>query len=251
MKINLVLSGGAARGAFHLGVLKAIDELGFEVVAISGSSIGAIIGASYASGVKPQEQLKIFRSKAFKKAFEFNYFQKSVFSINTKKKILQELIPVQNLEQMAIKMFITTMDLKTGEIVRFDKGDTKTLCVASSALVPMFHPVSYENYELVDGGVLDNLPIEPLLNSKYPLVGIDLHPLEYEYKNSFLGILKRTLFLMWRANTQKNLLHVDLYISDKKLSSFSLFSFKKLQKLFDLGYERGMILLSEYKKQEE
>lgn len=251
MKISLALSGGAARGAFHLGVLQAIDELGIEVEAISGSSIGAIIGASYASGVKPKEQLKIFQDKAFKKAFEFNYFQNSLFSINTKKEILQKLIPVSYLEETQIKMFITTMDLLSGEIIRFEKGDIRTLCVASSALVPMFHPISYKKYELVDGGVLDNLPIFPLLEYPYPLIAVDLHPLQKKYKNSFMGILKRTLFLMWRSNVAQNLFHVDLYISDEKLSSFSLFSFKKLQKLFDLGYERGMKLLSQYKIEEE
>lgn len=66
MKINLVLSGGAARGAFHLGFLHCMEEQGIEINAYSGSSIGAIIATSHASGVRAKEQLEIFKSKDVK-----------------------------------------------------------------------------------------------------------------------------------------------------------------------------------------
>jgi NTE family protein len=76
MKINLALSGGAFRGAFHLGFLEAIDGK-IEINAIAGSSIGALIGASYVCGVKPQKQLELLKSKAFKKVFKFNSLLKA------------------------------------------------------------------------------------------------------------------------------------------------------------------------------
>lgn len=250
MKISLVLSGGAARGAFHLGVLQALDEFGIEIEAISGSSIGAIIGTSYACGVSPKQQLEIFCCDEFKKAFKFNYFNKGLFSINKKVAILHELIPIKNLEDLKIPMHITTIDLISGRVISFDKGDAKSLCIASASLIPLFKPVAYEGYELVDGGIMDNLPLGVLQKYNYPIFGVDLHPMQQGFKNSMSGIIKRSMFLMWRASVEEKIKQCDLYISDDKLSDFSLFSFKKLQKLFDLGYERASFLVGAYLKEE-
>lgn len=250
MKISLVLSGGAARGAFHLGVLQALDERGVEIEAISGSSIGAIIGTSYACGVSPKKQLEIFRSSEFKKAFKFNFFDKGLFSIDKKVTIINELVPIKKLEDLKIDMHITTIDLVSGHVISFDKGDAKTLCIASASLVPLFKPVSYQGYELVDGGIMDNLPLDALLKYKNPIFGVDLHPMQKGFKNSLSGIIKRSMFLMWRASVQDKIEKCDLYISDDKLCDFSLFSFKKLQKLFDLGYERASSLVDAYVKEE-
>lgn len=76
MKTNLALAlgGGAARGAFHLGVLHFLEKNQIDIKAYSGSSIGSIISASHASGISAKEQLKIFASNDLKKAIKFNYF---------------------------------------------------------------------------------------------------------------------------------------------------------------------------------
>ena len=92
-EITLCLSGGAARGAYHLGVLQYIEESGIEVKAISATSIGAIIAASWLSGVSAKEQLAIFKSREFKKIFSFNFFRGSLFSIDTTAKIIKKLVP--------------------------------------------------------------------------------------------------------------------------------------------------------------
>ncbi|HHD77251.1 MAG TPA: patatin [Campylobacteraceae bacterium] len=242
MKVCLALSGGAARGAYHLGVLAALEENDIEVVAISGSSIGAIIGASYASGVSPEEQLEIFRSKTFKKAFKFHSLRNGFLRIDKQKEILKELVPVERIEDMRIKLYVTTIDLYSGNIMRFDRGDAVSLCVASGAVVPLFKPVAYEGYHLADGGIMDNLPVEPLLQYGFPIFGVDLHPQQSGFTNSFSGIVKRTLFLLWRASVQRQISQCDLYITDEKLTGYSLFRLKKLQEMFDLGYEKTRLL---------
>ncbi len=251
MKINLVLSGGAARGAFHLGVLEAMDRLGFEIERISGSSIGAIIATSYASGIAPKEQLEIFYGDEFKKIFKFNYFNRGLFRIDEHQAIIEKLSPVKKLEDLSIPVYIAAIDLISGEVLYFNKGDSSMLCIASCSLVPLFKPVNYLGYELVDGGIMDNLPISPLLGFGEPIIGVDLHPMQIGFKNSLLGILERSMFLGWRASVKPQIKNCSLYISDGSLSDFSLFSFKKLQKMFDLGYERGSFLLEEYLKKEQ
>ena len=87
-EITLALSGGAARGAYHLGVLHFIEEEGLHVRAVSATSIGAVIGASWLCGVSAKEQLDIFKSKEFKRIFSFNYFRKSLYKIDMNAKIL-------------------------------------------------------------------------------------------------------------------------------------------------------------------
>ncbi len=103
MKFALVLSGGAARGAFHLGVLHFMEENGIKIDAYSGSSIGAIISASHASGISAKEQLKIFSSNDLKKVLKFNYFKNGLIKIDTEHKILKEILPISRLEDLPKK----------------------------------------------------------------------------------------------------------------------------------------------------
>ena len=163
LKISLALSGGAARGAFHLGVIAALERNNVEIAAVSGTSIGAVIAVSVGSRVSAFDMLRLFKSRAFRKVFQFNYFKKGILRINEKATILKEIAPIDRLEQMKIPTFVTCVDLPSGEIVRFNEGETIKLAIASSALIPIFRPIVYENYTLIDGGFMDNLPVEPLL----------------------------------------------------------------------------------------
>ena len=92
--IAFVLGGGAARGAFHLGVLDFCEQHNIDIKAYSGSSIGAIISASHASGIKAKEQLKIFSSKDIKQTLKFNFFRNGLLKIDSSNKIIKELLPI-------------------------------------------------------------------------------------------------------------------------------------------------------------
>ena len=93
--LALVLGGGAARGAFHLGVLDFCEQHNIEIQSYSGSSIGAIISASHASGIKAKEQLKIFSSKEMRQTLKFNYFRNGLLRIDASNKIIKELLPIE------------------------------------------------------------------------------------------------------------------------------------------------------------
>ncbi len=89
LKISLALSGGAARGAFHLGVIAALERNNVEIAAVSGTSIGVVIAVSVGSGVSAFDMLRLFKSRAFRKVFQFNYFKKGILRINEKATILK------------------------------------------------------------------------------------------------------------------------------------------------------------------
>lgn len=236
LDITLALSGGAARGAFHLGALAAFERNGVNIKAVSGSSIGAVIAVGVGSGVSPYDMLKIFKSKTFRNIFEFNYFRKGLFKINEKAEILRDISQGLKLEEMKIPTFITCTDIKSSKIIRFKSGDTIKLCIASSALVPLFSPIEYEDFLLIDGGFMDNLPIEPLLGFDAPLVSINLFPLRQKDHFAILSALKRAILLNLFASIKEQVRRSDICITNEALSAYSLFSFGKLDACFELGY---------------
>ena len=239
LKISLALSGGAARGAFHLGVIAALERNNVEIAAVSGTSIGAVIAMSVGSRVSAFDMLRLFKSRAFRKVFQFNYFKKGILRINEKATILKEIAPIDRLEQMKIPTFVTCVDLPSGEIVRFNEGETIKLAIASSALIPIFRPIVYENYTLIDGGFMDNLPVEPLLGLSYPVVSVNLFPLNTQPKSTIFSGLERAIYLSILASSKQQIEQSDLCISDSSLDDFGLFTFKQLEVCFELGYRKG------------
>lgn len=119
MNLALALGGGAARGAFHLGVLHYCEQNHININAYSGSSIGAIISVSHASGIKAKEQLKIFASKELRQALKFNYFRNGLLKIDPTNKIIEELIPIKNLEDIPKPIFVNAYDIKEKKLHYF------------------------------------------------------------------------------------------------------------------------------------
>ncbi len=246
-EISLALSGGAARGAYHLGVLQYIDDMGINVKAICGTSIGAIIGTSYAAGVSPSRQLEIFKSREFKNIFSFNFFRKSIFGINEKAAIMDKLLPIDNLEDLSIPVYFTAVDLKSGKELYYSSGKVPEICMASSALIPMFKPVEYDGLMLADGGLINHMPIKPLLKYPHPIVGVNLHPLTISHKqNNIYNLIKRAIYLKTYSSSQDSQKKCDIFITNDKLRNYSLFSLKHLDEIFELGYQDAGSLLDNY-----
>lgn len=240
--LALCLSGGAARGAFHLGILDFLEQHNIEIKAYSGSSIGAIIGASHASGVKAREQLKIFSSKDLRQSLKFNYFKNGLLKINTESKIIKELLPIERLENIPKPIWVNAYDLKKKELHYFNNGDTITLCLASSALVPIFKPISYEGMYLIDGGLFDNIPIKPLQNKNYNIYSIDLFAKEHKTsvkKSNPIKQFKKSLFKQLHENHKHTMENTNYYLGSHHIRNFSLFTFKELEECFKLGLKEA------------
>ncbi len=235
MKISLALGGGAARGAFHLGVIAACERLGIEIAAVSGTSIGAVIAVGVGSGVSAFDMIRLFKSDAFRKVFVFNYFRKGLLRIDEKAAILKEIAPIETLEQMKIPTFVTCVDILQGEVLYFSSGESIKLASASSALIPLFSPIAYKHYRLIDGGFMDNLPIKPLLAFDNPLFSVNLYPLHVNHALS----LKRAIFLSIFASSKPQMEQSDVCISASELDHFGMFTFRELMRCFELGYAKG------------
>lgn len=242
MKLNLILSGGAARGAFHLGVLHFIEHHNIHIHAYSGSSIGSIIACAHASGINAKEQLAIFDSPQIKKAIKFNYFKNGLFKIDPNNKLFKQLLPVEKLEDLSKKVFINAYDMKMKKMHYFEKGDVHTLCMASCALIPLFKPINYNTMKLIDGGLIDNIPITPFKKSNEPTLSIDLLPRrEKENKSHFnpFKSIKRRVFKRHIDNANISRKHSDFYLTSQQLLHFKMYTFNGLQECFKLGVKEA------------
>ncbi len=244
MNLAIVLGGGAARGAYHLGFLHFCDENKIEISAFSGASIGAIIGASYASGVSAKEQFKIFSSKEARKNLKLNYFKNTgLIRINTETKLTDELFPIKKLEDIPKPVWVNAYDLKEKKLHYFNSGDTVKLCLGSSALRVLFPPIEYENMSLIDGGYFDNLPLKPLENKGYDILSIDLFAKKKFTKTnlgkSIYSKIKRAILSQLYENHKYTLSHTNYYLGSEYITDFHLFTFHQMQDCFDLGYKEA------------
>lgn len=243
-ELSLALSGGAARGAFHLGAIETLQRHGIAIRAISGSSIGAIVGAGIAAGKSPRELLDIFTSRAFKKVFRLNLFGEGLFQVNAKAEILRDIAPIQRIEDHPIPLHVTTVESGAGHLRRFDRGDTIPILLASAAIYPLFQPITYEGEKLIDGGIYDNLPVEPLLAYPYPVLGINLHPNIPVQPRGLKGMLTRSLFLSWHASIRRQIGQCHFYLSPAELNTLSFMGFRDLAKGYRMGREKMEQLLT-------
>ncbi|GIN74390.1 esterase [Bacillus sp. J14TS2] len=158
-KIGLALGSGGARGFAHLGVLKILQEHSIPIDMIAGSSMGALVGCFYAFGHDLEQLTKL--SVAFKRNHYLDFTIPKMGFIEGKR--IENLIHLfmhgKNLEELNIPVKVITTDLQTGKKVEFSKGNIARIVRASIAIPGIFTPVKINGRLLVDGGVVDKIPI--------------------------------------------------------------------------------------------
>lgn len=239
LKLSLILSGGGARGAYHLGVLDALDRAGVEIMSISGASIGSIVGAGYFSKIPPREMLEVFCSKKFKKAIKIK-FKNGIFHFDLNAPIIHELVKgCENLEDLPKPLFVSVTNLDKGEVEYKNSGNIREILAASSSILPLFAPIKIGDYFYADGGFSDNFPYLPLKDSAYPILGINLHPIIKPNKYSFFSNLKLAIFLAWQSGTKKSIEKCDFYLAPKEITNFPILRISRLEELFEMGVKNG------------
>ena len=243
MKLGLVLSGGAVRGATHIGILKALDEYKIPVCAISGVSAGAIVGAFYANGYTAKQIEKIALKTNFLKFFKPSIPFKSLFSLEEIEKFLSSYIKNYKLENSQLRLFITTTNLNEGNYQIWEEGNLYKLVRASSSLPFWFEPVEINGNLHVDGGLTNNLPVEPLKSTCDYIIAVDVNPLSRgNISKNILSITIRSFYLSVRANVEARKNLADIFIQPERLKTIGLFDIRKIKDAIDIGYEEGIKL---------
>lgn len=207
VKVGLVLSGGGAKGLAHIGVLKVIDSLGIRIDYIAGTSMGAIVGSLYASGYSGKDIDSIFKDvdfdriinddlpRAAKTFYErdnsekyaitlpfehFNLQLPSALSrgqntLSLLSKLTLHVSDIDDFSKLPIPFFCLATNVETGQAIILDKGNLPQAIKASGAFPSLFQPVIIDNQILIDGGVVNNYPIDELRAKGMNLIiGVDV-----------------------------------------------------------------------------
>jgi len=179
-RIGLALGSGGARGAAHTGVLKVLDDEGIPISVIAGSSIGALIGAAKAAGISDAEVEREWLSTGARKVFR-NFLptfpRSGLSSGNELKKLLTGLLGEGMIEDLPIPYAAIACDIDNGEAVVLDRGSLVEAVRASTAIPGIFHPVWHDGRLLVDGGLVDPVPIDTCrrLGAEF-VIAVDITP---------------------------------------------------------------------------
>ena len=178
-KINntgLALGGGAVLGAAHVGVLKAIEEANIKIDCVAGTSIAAFIAALYAFGKTISEIEVIGRELKWIDIAEVTLSRYALLSNEKLGELVEEHIGDKNIEDAHIPLSIVACDAASGEKVILDKGPVTDAVMASACIPGIFKPIVIDNRMLIDGGVVENVPITTLkgLGAEF-VIGVDLN----------------------------------------------------------------------------
>ena len=161
-KVGLVLGSGGAKGLSHIGVIKFLEEMNVKIDFITGSSIGALIGGAYASGlsIKEIENIALETDLTSTAKLFSPGFGKSGLVTGTKvQEFLTSKLGNKNIEDLKIPFTAVATDIITGEEIHFNKGDLVEAIRASISIPIVFQPVIWNNIVLVDGGLVNPVPI--------------------------------------------------------------------------------------------
>lgn len=236
-EVSLVLSGGAAKGIAHIGVLKALEELNIKVKRLSGTSAGAIVSVFYAYGYSPEEMVEILEDIKWFKLFKLKAPRLGLIGWERAYEFLGKYIPVERLEELKKPVSLCAVDLYTGNPLYFSQGELAPILFGSCAIPGIFEPVRYQDYLLVDGGIMNNLPVEPCEKFKEPIVCVDVIPITKQEKiKNMLDVLLRSFFLAFRSNSERRKKRCDIVITPD-LSNYTPLDVKKAREIFLKGYK--------------
>lgn len=234
---SLALGGGAALGAAHVGVLRALDELHIPIAMISGTSIGAFIAALFAFGKSWQEIRDI--------ALELDWFDLSGLTLSqygllSNRKfgdLVNRLLGHKTIEDATIPLSMVATDIGTGKEVVIGTGDVASAVMASSCIPGVFRPVDYCGAMLVDGVLVENVPVSPLLvHEGARVVCVDLlgrHA--FKKPENIIGLLLNAFYSTITNTTAIQTGKADLCIMPE-LSAFSLVDTSRASEIMDIGY---------------
>jgi len=169
MKTGLALGSGAARGLTEIGVLNALEEKNISIDYISGSSIGALIGAAYAMGMPISEMENIAQKTDWKLMARIFLPTLSLSAIVNDKylsEFLYSLFGDKNFEDLKIPLSVITTDIESGKMVVLNSGNLLKAVRASMSLPMLFSPVIYNRKKLVDGGLSNPVPVDIVKEQK-------------------------------------------------------------------------------------
>ena len=270
-KIALVLSGGGARGLAHIGAIETLESHGYEITSIAGCSMGALIGGMYAAGKLPEVKdwmLALDRRKVLS-LVDFSLSLTHLVKGDRVMEALKEIVPDVNIEDLPIPYTAVATDWNSGKEVIFDHGSLYDAIRASISIPLFLNPVRREDMLLVDGGLVNSLPLNRVVRHSGDLLfGINVSTHDYQgellmqqfverkllsksmpaavmnrimkhfegININYVTLLMRTIAIMLEQNTRQQILisRPDLVVQ-VPMKRYGVFDFDKAAAILQIG----------------
>lgn len=239
MKLGLVLSGGGIRGVAHIGVIKALEEMGISPTHIAGSSSGAIVGALYAYGYDWKTILKFFKEIQILDIKK--YARKKPGFIDSEKfyNEFNSYFKVDNFNVLKKTLLVTATDILRGKLTVFNQGELIRPVIASASFPGVFSPIKIEDSYYIDGGALDNFPVDLLSKQCDYIIGVYVNGIKHlqieDLKHSY-NVVERAFKIKSVEEDMQKFSTCNLLIAPSNLSQYGTFDKKNLKEIFELGY---------------
>ena len=251
-KVGLVLSGGGMRGIAHIGVIKAMNDLGIEAEIITGTSMGALVGAMYAAGKTADEMLEAFANLSIFSFRNYTYKKPGLLDTMKFKKYFIDYFEEDSFEHLQRQLIVNSTNILTGKHKIFTERNLFDKLLSSIAYPGMFSPVEINGQLYADGGITNNFPIETIQWQCDVLIGSYVNPLRQiekdRLKNSF-STIERVLQISMYTMEVDSFYIADVFIMPKQLSKFPLFSLKHIDAAFEMGYNEAIKQFEQFSQQ--
>lgn len=236
-KIGLAFGGGAVLGAVHVGVLKALEELGIDIKAISGTSVGAIVASLYAFGKSAKEIENIVLKFEWKHLSSFAFSKYGLLSNKKIGEIIKQNIGSKTFEEANIPLSVIATNISNGDKVVLNEGSVSNAVIASTCVPGIFVPIEIDGKLLVDGGIVENIPLSCLKDKDVDfLIGVDLVVEEfYKKPKNVVEVLYNSFNILVKTNKKTQIKEADIIIKPN-LKEFNPTDMSQIKDLIELGY---------------
>lgn len=230
------MSGGGARGLAHLGVIKFLEEKNITVNFISGTSAGSIIGAFYAAGYESGRIQEIIKSVNFFNLMRPAFSATGFFKSEKISAIYSKHLPA-TFEELKTPLWVSAIDVEKGTTTFFQHGDLYKPILASCCLPMFFEPIQIDSNFYMDGGILNNLPVEPLIDKCDKIIGVNVNPTDNHFKpRNMTRITQRCIELAISCNVELRKNYCHLFIEPVELKTCSMYNIGAIDEIIGYGY---------------
>lgn len=244
--IGLALGGGAVLGAAHIGVLKALHEKKIKISHISGTSIGALVGALFAYGKDWEEIQSIALEMSWMDITGISLSRYGLLSNKKLGELLTKYIGNRQIEDAGIPLAIVTTDIHTGQKVVFRKGSVSRAVIASTCIPGIFEPININGQWLMDGGIVENIPVRTCfdIGAQY-VIGVDLNGKQTgKNPQNIIDIIVNSFLFMMQQSDISQSKQANLTIRPD-LSAYNWTHTDHVPEMIRQGYKETLSALSE------
>lgn len=235
---GIALGGGGVRGFAHLGVLQALEEKGIKPDIIAGTSAGAIAGAYIASGKSPREVFDLIKNHKLIDFVQVRLPKTGLLNLDRLRKSLVDHIKADDLKDLPIPFYVAVSDITDGHVEYFNEGPLVKIVQASASIPVLFAPVEIDGKLYSDGGLFDNVPVEPLLGKCKKIIAVNISPIHKTDKmKNLIQIAARTFHLSVNSTIKGLEDKCDLIIEPPELNEFEILDASKADEIYRVGYE--------------